>query len=536
MRRYVLPALALLLVIMLSFSVGFYSGFRKNIVFETIVKTYRALQPAKIVETAPPKHLDMSDRTLLDSTLLPLHQREIQVSDKDGKPVPLLAIARAGDNDAIVVAADGTLFRLAADTCATPECLRQIGRLVRPDGTILDDIYDLLTVEIDGKQEWYVSYGQKDPTGFTKALVISRFALPEQTDGAGLQKVEPPFFHTRSFSLRTGHSVRSGGGAMVYDPKTDELVVTVGDYSLNGIGNVFEGDVPPSQSMDSDLGKIMRVSRTTGESRIISMGHRNQQGLSISKDGELIATEHGPKGGDEINLIEEGKNYGWPYASMGTLYNAYTFPEKPVEAGKLHGGFTPPIVAFMPNPGISAVIHVEDFHPAWDGDLMVTSLRGQTLLRVRRWDTGSSVEPIYIGDRIRDIELIGKEMVLATDGGKIVLLNPVEDLQLARSDTGLINNMTALESCGACHNVIGTTSTNNAPYLLGIGGRQIASASDFTHYSSGLLAKGEAQWDLDSLERFLRSPQDFAPGTAMPDLALSDREIAELMTLLPMLR
>ena len=536
MRRYLLPAFALFFVALLSFGYGLQAGVRKTPVFEFVVKTVRTLKPNKTVETAPQMHLDMSDRTLLDSTILPLHQREIKVTNDEGKPLPLLALASAGGDKALVLGGNGTLFDLSTGTCATPDCLHQIGRLIRPDGTSLDDIYDLLSVEVDGKREWFVSYGQMGDVGFTKALVISRFTPPAQLGGNDIIKVEPPFFSTDSFSLRKGHSARSAGGAMVYDPHTDEIVITIGDYSLNGVGNVFSGPVPPSQSPDTDLGKILRVSRTTGDSRIISMGHRNPQGLSISKDGELIATEHGPKGGDEINLIEEGKNYGWPYTSMGTLYNGYTFPEEPVTPGAVHGGFTPPIMAFMPNPGISAVIHVEGFHPAWDGDLMVTSLRGQTLLRVRRWETGDYVEPIYIGDRIRDIDIIGKEMVLVTDGGKIILLDPVEDLELARSETGLINNMTALESCGACHNVISPTSTNNAPYLLNIVGRQIASASDFTHYSDGLLAKADAQWDLDSLEQFLRSPQDFAPGTAMPDLDLSDSEISELMKLLPLLR
>ena len=536
MRRYLLSAFVLVVVAVLSFGYGLQAGVRKTPIFELVVKTVRTLKPEKKVESAPQMHLDMSDRQLLDSTILPLHQREIKVTNDEGKPLPLLAIASAGGDQAVVLGSNGTLFRLATDTCATSECLHQIGRLTRPDGTVLDDIYDLLAVEIDGKREWFVSYGQMGDVGFTKALVISRFTPPAELDQNEIIQIEPPFFRTDSFSLRHGHSARSAGGAMVYDPRTDEIVITIGDYSLNGIGNVFSGPIPPSQSPDTNLGKILRVSRTTGEGRIISMGHRNQQGLSISKDGELIATEHGPKGGDEINLIEEGKNYGWPYVSMGTLYNAYTFPEKPIQPGQVHGGFTPPIMAFMPNPGISAVMHIEGFHPAWDGDLMVTSLRGQTLLRVRRWETGDYVEPIYIGDRIRDVDVIGKQMVLATDGGKIILLNPVENLEMARSDTGLVNNMTALESCGSCHNVISATSTNNAPYLLNIVGRQIASASDFTRYSDGLLAKADTAWDIDSLEQFLRSPQDFAPGTAMPDLDLSDAEIAELMRLLPLLR
>jgi len=536
MRRYIVTTLALLLFAAAGFAFGMQTGVRKTPPFEFIVKTVRALKPTNKVETAPTMKLDMSDRTLLDSTLLPLHQREIQVSDDNGKPMPLLAVAPAGGSEAVILAANGTLFRMDADSCDMPDCLRQVGRLVRSDGTAMDDTYDVLSAEIDGKREWFVSYGQKDPDGFTKALVISRFTPPETLPENPLVPVEPPFFETTHFSLRRGHSMRSAGGAMVYDPKADELVVTVGDYSLNGIGNVYEGPIPPSQDPKTDLGKILRVNYRTGESRQITMGHRNPQGLSMSKDGELIATEHGPKGGDEINLIEEGKNYGWPYVSMGTLYNAYTFPEKPLTPGAVHGGYTPPLFAYMPNPGISAVVHIEGFHPAWDGDLMVATLRGQMLMRVRRWETGGYTEQIYIGGRIRDIDIIGKEMVLLTDSGKIVQLTAVEDLEMARSDTGLINNMTALESCGACHNISNPVSTNNAPHLHNIVGRPIASASDYTRYSKGLLAKGGTQWDLDSLEQFLRSPQDFAPGTAMPDLDLSDADIAQLRELLPLLR
>ena len=266
------------------------------------------------------------------------------------------------------------------------------------------------------------------------------------------------------------------------------------------------------------------------------MGHRNPQGLSISQDGELIATEHGPKGGDEINLIEEGNNYGWPYVSMGTLYNEYTFPQQPVKEGEPHGGYTAPLFAYMPNPGISAVIHVEGFHEAWDGDLMVATLRGQSLMRVRRWPGGGYTEQIYIGDRIRDLDVIGEDMVLVTDGGKIIILTAIEDLELARSATGLINNMTALESCGSCHNVSNPVSTNSAPHLHNIVGREIASASDYDRYSEGLSAKRPETWDIESLEAFLRAPQNFAPGTSMPTLDLSDADIRELKELLPLLR
>ncbi len=536
MRRYLVPATAILFIALMFFGIGFYSGFRKNVVFDMIVKSARYLQPVEPVTQAPEKLLDMTDRALLDSTLLPLRRTDIQVSTTAGEPLPLLAVSPAEQDGTIVIGADGTLFRLPAEDCTDAGCVQQIGRLVRPDGTALDDIYDMLSVKTEGGREWFVSYGQEDRAGYNKAFVISRFTLPDGTDEERLHKVEPPLFESTSFSLRNGHAPRSAGGEMVYDPATDSLIVTIGDYSLNGISNTYSGPLPPSQSPDSDLGKTLRVSRTDGSSEIISMGHRNPQGLSISSRGEVIATEHGPKGGDEINLIEDGRNYGWPNVSMGAVYNTYSFPEKPLEAGQIHGGYTPPILAFLPSPGIGAVAHIEGFDPVWDGDLMVATLKARSLIRVRRWPGGNYAEQIYIGDRIRDLAFIGGALVLATDSGKIIRLRPVEELALARTETGLTTNLNALSECGACHNLNYPVSTADAPHLRDILGRSIASASDYTGYSAALQAMAGTPWDAAALESFLRAPQKFAPGTSMPDLQLSDTQIKELMSQLPLLR
>ncbi|TKW65777.1 MAG: hypothetical protein DI616_12915 [Paracoccus denitrificans] len=71
---------------------------------------------------------------------------------------------------------------------------------------------------------------------------VSRFDLPEG-EGA-IQRVEEPLFKARPFSLRKGHSVLSGGGSMVYDQKTDDIILTIGDFSLNGVSNDFPGDIP----------------------------------------------------------------------------------------------------------------------------------------------------------------------------------------------------------------------------------------------------------------------------------------------------
>lgn len=538
MRRYLLPAFALLLALLVGFGIGFHSGFKKDILFEGIVKAVRLMQPMKEVTADAEVQLDMSDQTLLDSTLLPTHKREVLVTDPGGKPLPLLASAVDTGDESIVIAAQGSLFRLKTGACPGEDCVKQVGRLVRPDGTLLEDIYDLLSIEVDGKREWYVSYGQKDRTRYHKWMAVSRFELPE---GEGdIQRIEPPLFEGRPFSLRKGHSALSGGGAMVYDPKSDEIVLTIGDFSLNGVSNDFPGDIPPPQTLDSDLGKIFRINRKTREHQVVSIGHRNPQGLALSDAGELISTEHGPKGGDEINLIEEGHNYGWPYTSFGAVYTTYTFPEKPPTHEGRFGEFTLPILSFLPSPGISALTFIKGFDPAWDGDLMVTTLKARTLFRVRRWETGKStgsyVEQIYIGDRMRDIDIVEGVMVITTDSGKIIMLTPVENVQMARTETGLVTNLNVLATCGSCHNMNYPVSTQDAPHLRNIMGRNIGSAPDFGRYSDALKAMSDKTWDAESLEKFIRSPQDFAPGTAMPPVDLDDDQIKELMKDLALLR
>ncbi|SDE87934.1 Glucose / Sorbosone dehydrogenase [Paracoccus isoporae] len=536
MSRYLKFTALVAVVASLTFCFGFYSALRKNVVFDSIVKTVRYLKPAVADASAPELRLDMSDRTLLDTTLLPFHRMDVTVTDEDGGVLPIVAVVADQRDEAVALGDDGSLLRVETESCVDSGCARNIGRLTRPDGTRIDDIYDMMRIEVDGRPEWYVSYGQLDRTGYSKSLVISRVDLSTDADSDALIRVEPPVFQARPFSLQNGHAKRAAGGAIAYDPRDDSIVVTVGDYSLNGIANDFPGDVPPPQSPDSDLGKVLRVDRKTGESRIISSGHRNPQGLSISATGEIISTEHAPKGGDEINLIRDGQNYGWPNVSMGTVYGTYEFPQKPLVEGTEHGGYTPPISAFLPSPGIGAIIHAEGFNKAWDGDLIAATLKARSLFRVRRWENGSYTEQVYIGDRIRDLDIAGGNLVLGTDGGKIIILSPVENVEMARTEIGLHTNLNALSNCGSCHNLNYPASTPGAPHLRNLLGRNIASASDYDGYSDALKSRGDEVWTEDRLEAFLRDPQSFASGTAMPDLDLSDADISELMTQIKLLR
>src|SRR5262249_9730824 len=156
--------------------------------------------------------------------------------------------------------------------------------------------------------------------------------------------------------------------------------------------------------------------------KLVSMGHRNPQGLVVSKTGELFSTEHGPSGGDELNLISEGANYGWPNVTLGTEYNAYNWKEG--LQGR-HTGYQLPIFGWVPSIAVSNLIQVDKFNDRWDGDLLVASLKSLSIFRLRL--DGTKViysEPIWLGQRIRDVTQISTgTIVLWTDDAQLLFIS-----------------------------------------------------------------------------------------------------------------
>ena len=163
------------------------------------------------------------------------------------------------------------------------------------------------------------------------------------------------------------------------------------------------------QNDNSIFGKILFIDIETKDFKIFSKGHRNAQGLFV-KDNIILSTEHGPKGGDEINKIEFNKNYGWPIASYGKSYK-----KKELKYLKSHkeNGFQEPLYVFIPSIGISQLIILPDtFNSEWQSSALVTSLNGRSIYRVKFEDKSFNkityVEKIYIGERIRDIKYVDK--------------------------------------------------------------------------------------------------------------------------------
>ena len=194
------------------------------------------------------------------------------------------------------------------------------------------------------------------------------------------------------------------GGRMLPDGP-NHLLAVVGDHASEHL----------SQAPDSNLGKLLRIDVGTGRAEVLAVGLRNPQGLARDAEGVLWETEHGPRGGDELNVLEAGGNYGWPRVSHGVRYTL-----RPVGPAGRHDGFASPVFFWTPSIGVSSVV-VNDarFFPLWGDDLLVGSLHGRVLLRIRRDGTEvKSVEEIYGGLAIRDMAQMPDGRIALFDSGK----------------------------------------------------------------------------------------------------------------------
>ena len=178
-----------------------------------------------------------------------------------------------------------------------------------------------------------------------------------------------------------------------------------------------------AQDDNSILGKILFIDFESKNYVIFSKGHRVPQGLTTGKNF-ILSTEHGPRGGDEINLIQFGQNYGWPISSYGEPYFSDNKSTKKYHYLKNHSkhGFIEPIYSFVPSIGISQIIKVPDnFSVFWKDNFFVTSLAGGKIYRILFDKNFSKIifrEEIFIGKRMRDI-IYSEEynvFLLALDG------------------------------------------------------------------------------------------------------------------------
>lgn len=319
----------------------------------------------------------------------------------------------------------------------------------------------------------------------------------------------------------------AAGGRLLLAGNT--LYFTIGDFDFSRIPETEFDFV--AQNLNSSFGKIFEYNLSAHQVKLKSIGHRNPQGLVLANDGRLLETEHGPEGGDELNVVMDGKNYGWPYQSYGTGYGIYSWPVRSVEGNKNY--FEEPLYVWVPSPAISPVIQVLRFNHAWNGDLLVGSLKAQSLFRLRLLrDRVLFSEPIWIGHRIRDIVEFENQIILMTDDPALVILT-VDERRLQQNVKRWLKWVEfkhALAKCMSCHHFGQTNPSNLAPTLAHIINKPIGS-DNFQAYSAALKSK-RGVWDDAALRIFIADPNKFAPGTAMPNLGLTAKEVDDAVSAL----
>jgi glucose/arabinose dehydrogenase len=193
----------------------------------------------------------------------------------------------------------------------------------------------------------------------------------------------------------------------------------------------------PSQDLANPMGKIFRMKddgsvpadnpfvNTPGANPyVFSYGHRESMGLAFDAQGELWQSEDGPRGGDEVNHIRKGRNYGWPLITWGHAYQTRSVVSYPEAEGMVQ-----PVVSWTPSPAVSDIEYYSgDAFPRWRGSFLVGSLKQRDLFRVAvDGDRVTLVETVLHDlHRIRDIATGPEGFVyLLTDGGDLVRLVPV---------------------------------------------------------------------------------------------------------------
>ena len=261
-----------------------------------------------------------------------------------------------------------------------------------------------------------------------------------------------------------------------------------------------------SQNLSKLEGKIIKVNFKDKSEEIFSLGHRQVQGMFIDKEQNIYATEHGPKGGDEFNLINKGSNYGWPLSSHGVDYDSYD----PIYGtyGR-HDKFQKPIFSWNPGIGISQLIKLENFHEFWNDDFIISSLKNKTLYRTRLNSKKSVefVEEIFIGNRIRDILQNKNKLYLWTDEYKLIEITNVIITDRYNPDY----NNALIAPCLSCHHIGITNSTHAAPTLANIFNRTAGSDPNYNY--SKAFENVSFQWTKKNLIEYILNPDDFLPGT-----------------------
>jgi aldose sugar dehydrogenase len=316
-------------------------------------------------------------------------------------------------------------------------------RLLHPDGRLSAPLEGIAGLRSPGAADLGLLDVVLDPTFATTHRIFFTFydyidgtnsntcVARARLDDAGLKLTDVTVIFRAQPAIPSKRLGGKTGGRMVFGPDGN-LFLTIGDRS----------DSPPwdvAQRLETHLGKVLRLTPDgaappdnpfVGKPGVLpeiwAYGSRNAEGLALDpRSGRLWAHEHGPRGGDELNIIERGKNYGWPLVVHGIDY-----PGKPIGEGVTHkDGLQDPIYYWDPVIAPSGLaFYAGTLFPEWKDSLFVGGLRSMTLMRLKIVNDKVVEEEPLLADlrsRIRDVRVgpDGAVYVLTDSGGSAVTAN-----------------------------------------------------------------------------------------------------------------
>jgi glucose/arabinose dehydrogenase len=242
----------------------------------------------------------------------------------------------------------------------------------------------------------YLSYVEEGEGG--RGAVVARARLDLEREGGELRDLEV---------IWRQHPKVSGGGHYGHR-------IAFGPDGFLWISSGDRQKFSPAQDMQGNLGKILRLDDAGGvppdnpfasrggvTAQIWSLGHRNPLGLAFDPDGVLWSVEMGPSGGDELNRVVRGANYGYPEVSEGDHYNGTAIPRHATRPD-----FAPPVIAWTPVISPSSLVFYDGSEfPGWQGSALVGGLSSRGLVRLEFvGDTAREVQRVPLGARIREVE------------------------------------------------------------------------------------------------------------------------------------
>ena len=242
----------------------------------------------------------------------------------------------------------------------------------------------------------YLSYGEP-ASGGASAAAVARARLVLTPSGNRLENLEVIWRQHPAVESRGhfGHRIAFGGG-----------------YLWISSGERQQGT--PAQDLETTLGKIVRLGddgavaegnpfaeRGGVAAEIWSLGHRNPLGLAFDSAGRLWNVEMGPRGGDELNLVERGANYGWPTVSNGSQYSGQPIPDH-----ETRPEFRAPAEFWVPSISPSSLLFYDGSEfPRWRGSALIGGLSSQAIVRVQiDGDAAREAERFEMGQRIRAVK------------------------------------------------------------------------------------------------------------------------------------